>query len=178
MFSLYGDARQWYFYLPPSSISSLKYFHRAFTEHCKRYFSDELVFGNCYDEYGLHHKIEDVNRDGSLPHNMQQPFKNIQHDALFNQHELEMDQKGVECFSTIIKSDCCESEELISLTTHGNYQLSTGQMTIEISNASSQFPYLQIKGSCSNHEEQDFQGISNLQLEHQEDLPSPYEYVA
>ena len=51
-------------------------------------------------------------------------------------------------------------------------------MIIEISRASSQFPYLQIKGSCSNHEEQDFQGISNLQLEHQEDLPSPYEYVA
>ena len=40
------------------------------------------------------------------------------------------------------------------------------------------FPDLQIKGSCSNHEEQDFQGLSNLQLEHQEDLPSTYEYVA
>jgi hypothetical protein len=37
MYSLYGDARQWYFSLPPSSISSLKDFHRAFTEHCKRY---------------------------------------------------------------------------------------------------------------------------------------------
>jgi len=37
---------------------------------------------------------------------------------------------------------------------------------------------LQIKESCSNQEEQDSQGLSNLQLEHQEDLPSPYEYVA
>ena len=36
MYSLYGDARQWDFSLPPSSISSLKYFHRAFTEHCKK----------------------------------------------------------------------------------------------------------------------------------------------
>ena len=113
MYSLYGDARQWYFSLPPSSISSLKEFHRAFTEHCKRYFSDELVFGNCCNEYELHHNTEDVNRDGSLPHNMQQPFKNIQHDALFNQHELEMNYKGFEGFPTIIKSDCGESEELI-----------------------------------------------------------------
>ena len=37
---------------------------------------------------------------------------------------------------------------------------------------------MQIKESCSNQEEQDFQGLSNLQLEHQEDLPSPYEHVA
>ena len=57
-------------------------------------------------------------------------------------------------------------------------KLSAGQMTIEISKASSQFPEFSIKESCSNHEEQDFQGLSNLHLEHQEDLPSPYEYVA
>ena len=77
-----------------------------------------------------------------------------------------MNYKGFECFPTIIKYDCCESEELIYVTTHGNDQISTGQMTIEISKASSQFPDLQIKGRCRNHEEQDFQGLSNLQLEH------------
>ena len=32
--------------------------------------------------------------------------------------------------------------------------------------------------SCNNQEEQDFQGLSNLRLEHQEDIPSPYEQVA
>ena len=166
MHSLYGDARQWYFSLPPSNISSLKDFHRAFTEHWKRYFSDEFVFGNCCDEYELHHKAEYINRDRSLPHNMQQPFKYLQDDALSHQHELEMDYKGVECFSTIIKSDCCESEEMISLTTHGNDQLSAGQMTIEIGKAIPQFLDLQTKKSGSNHEEQNFQGRSNLQLEH------------
>ena len=96
------------------------------------YFSNELVFGNCFHEYELHNKVEYVNRDGSLPHNMQQPFKNLQDDAFFNQHELKMDYKGVECFPTFIKSDCGKSEELISLTTHGNDQLFVGQMTIEI----------------------------------------------
>ena len=40
MYSLDGDAREWYFSLPPSSISSLKDFHTVFHEHCKRYFSD------------------------------------------------------------------------------------------------------------------------------------------
>ena len=66
MYSLYGDARQWYFSLPPSSISSLKDFHQAFNENCKRYFLDEFIFGNCYDEYELHHKAGGVNRDISL----------------------------------------------------------------------------------------------------------------
>ena len=84
---------------------------------------------------------------------MQQPFKNLQDDALFNQHELEMDYKGVECFSTIIKSDCCESEELISLTTHGNDQLFVGQMSIEISKDIPQFSDLKTKESGSNHEQ-------------------------
>ena len=51
-------------------------------------------------------------------------------------------------------------------------------MIIEISQDSSQFPDLQIKGSCSNHEEQDFQALSNLQWEHHGYIPSPYEYVA
>ena len=44
-----------------------------------------------------------------------------------------MNYKGIEGFPTIIKFDCGESEELIYLTTHGNDQLSTGQMIIEIS---------------------------------------------
>ena len=73
---------------------------------------------------------------------MQHPFKNLQDDALCIQHKLEMNYKGVECFPTIIKVDCCEFEESISLTTHGNDQLSSHQMTIEISKDSSQFPYL------------------------------------
>ena len=63
MYSLYGDARQWYFSLPPSIISSLKDFHKAFTEHCKRYYSDEFAFDNCCEEYKLHADGEKVNRE-------------------------------------------------------------------------------------------------------------------
>ena len=111
MYSLYGDACQWYFSVPPSNISSLKDFHRAFTDHCKRYFSDEFVFGNCCDEYELHHKVEDVNRDGSLPHNMQHPFNDLQDDVLSHQHELERDNKGSEGSSINIIYDFHQSEE-------------------------------------------------------------------
>ena len=46
-YSLYDDACQWYFSIPLSSISSLKDFHKAFTEHCKRCYSDEFAFDNC-----------------------------------------------------------------------------------------------------------------------------------
>ena len=55
LYSLYGDARWWYFSLPPSSISSLKDFHRAFTEHYKRYYSYEFAFDSCCEEYWLSH---------------------------------------------------------------------------------------------------------------------------
>jgi hypothetical protein len=117
MYSLYGDARQWYFSLPPSSISSLKDFHRAFTEHCKRYFSDEFAFDNCCDEYELHCKLEDVNIERSLPHNIQQPFNDLQDVVFSHQHELQMDNKGTEYSLTILKYDCYELEELVSLAT-------------------------------------------------------------
>ena len=39
VFSLEGDAREWYRSLPPSSISYLKEFHRVFHHRCERYFA-------------------------------------------------------------------------------------------------------------------------------------------
>jgi hypothetical protein len=36
MYSLEGNARQWYQSLPSSSISSLTKFHTVFIKHCKR----------------------------------------------------------------------------------------------------------------------------------------------
>ena len=142
------------------------------------YYSNEFAFDNCCEEYKLHSQDEKVNREEYLPQELLHLSYDLHDEVLSHKHKLEMNYKGFECFPTIIKYDCGESEVLISLTTRGNDQLSTGQMTIEINQASSQFPDLQIKGSCSNHEEPYFQGLSNLQLEHQEDIPSPYEYVA
>jgi hypothetical protein len=47
MFSLAGDAREWYQSLPPASISSLEQFHAAFNKHCQRYYSSEFICHNC-----------------------------------------------------------------------------------------------------------------------------------
>jgi hypothetical protein len=117
MFSLYGDARQWYFSLPPSSISSLKDFHKAFTKHCKRYFSDEFAFDNCCDEYELHCKLEEVNLKRASPHNMPQPVNDLQGIVFSHQNELQMDYKETERSLSILKSDCHELEEMVSLAT-------------------------------------------------------------
>jgi hypothetical protein len=122
MFSLYGDARQWYFSLPPSSISSLKDFHKAFTKHCKRYFSDEFAFDNCCDEYELHCKFEDVNLERASPHNMSQPVNDLQDIVFSHQNELQMDYKETERSLSILKSDCYELEEMVSLATQRDDQ--------------------------------------------------------
>ena len=58
MYSLDGDACEWYFSLPPSSISSLKDFHAVFHNHYKRYFSAEFLFQYCCEEYELHDEDE------------------------------------------------------------------------------------------------------------------------
>ena len=63
MYSLDGDAHEWYFSLTPSSISYLKDFHTVFHKHCKRYFSVEFLFENCCEEYELHNETEDIDRE-------------------------------------------------------------------------------------------------------------------
>jgi len=43
MFSLGGDARQWYKSLPHFNISSLKEFHAVFHKHCKRIYPFDFI---------------------------------------------------------------------------------------------------------------------------------------
>ena len=50
MYSLEGDARVWYRSLPTSNISSLREFHVAFNEQCKRYFPVELILVDCCEQ--------------------------------------------------------------------------------------------------------------------------------
>jgi hypothetical protein len=51
MYSLEGDARQWYRKIPSSSISSLKEFHDVFYSHCKIIYPVEILFENCCERY-------------------------------------------------------------------------------------------------------------------------------
>jgi hypothetical protein len=52
MYSLEGDAREWYRSFPPDNISSLEQFHATFSEHCKRFYPADLLFENCCEEFG------------------------------------------------------------------------------------------------------------------------------
>ena len=69
------------------------------------------------DEYELHCKLEYVNIERALPHNMQQPFNDLQNVVFSHQHELQMDNKETKRSLTILKSDCYELEEMVSLAT-------------------------------------------------------------
>jgi hypothetical protein len=51
MFSLAGDAREWYHSLPPAKISSLGEFHAAFTRHCQAFYSCKFICHDCLEEY-------------------------------------------------------------------------------------------------------------------------------
>jgi hypothetical protein len=114
MYSLYGDAGKWYFSLPSSSISSLKDFHKAFNQRCKKFFPDELLFDNCCEEFNLHNKAEDVKREGSLHH-----LSNDLHDTVpSHQDEPQTDDKGTEDSSINNTSDFHQSEEFVSLVIH------------------------------------------------------------
>ena len=53
MYSLEGDALQWYRSLLVSSISSLREFHACFHKHCSTIFSIELLFEDYCDHFEL-----------------------------------------------------------------------------------------------------------------------------
>ena len=110
MYSLYGDARQWYFSLPPSSISSLKDFHRAFTEHCKRYYSDEFAFDNCCEEYKLHSQDEKVNREEYLPQELPHLSYDLHDEVLSHKHKLERSNEEAKGSLNTIISNFHKSE--------------------------------------------------------------------
>ena len=63
MYSLYCDAREWYSSLPPSCILSLKEFHEAFNERCKKFFPDEFLYDNCCEEFSSFHKVFACHKD-------------------------------------------------------------------------------------------------------------------
>jgi hypothetical protein len=51
IFSLDGDAREWFQSLTPTSIPSLREFHATFNKHCQQFFSSKLIFYNFCEEY-------------------------------------------------------------------------------------------------------------------------------
>jgi hypothetical protein len=62
MFSLAGDAHEWYRSLPPASISSLSEFHAAFNMHYQKFYSSEFICHRCCEE------CDDTEQDMAVSH--------------------------------------------------------------------------------------------------------------
>jgi hypothetical protein len=171
-FSLEGIACDWYRSLPITSINSLADFHAAFHVFCKGIFSDDFLFPECCHEFNLLYKDPNIREDfaaveDTLHHDQEinDPHYDNLSDALNN---IPNASTILDCYADQIvpfenfkddkKIDRSEIESFGSTT---KVELPT--CNIEISKGISQLPDLQTKGSCPNHEEQDFQKTSNLQ---------------
>jgi hypothetical protein len=64
MFSLAGDAREWYHSLPPTSISSLRGFHAVFNRCCQKFYSSKFISHNCCEKYGDSDQDMTVSNEG------------------------------------------------------------------------------------------------------------------
>jgi len=51
MYSLEGDACEWYRSWPPASISSLEQFHADFNKYYKRYYSSNTILEECCERF-------------------------------------------------------------------------------------------------------------------------------
>jgi hypothetical protein len=131
--SLEENAREWCQSLPNLSIHSLKDFHVAFNSYYEKFYSADLIFDNCCEEFNLHNKAEDVKREGSLHH-----LFNDLYDTVPSHHdEPQMDDKGAEDSPINSIYDFHQSEELVSLDIHHKDHFSSkvyeGLLTSEIS---------------------------------------------
>jgi hypothetical protein len=119
MYSLEGDAREWYRSLPPAIISSLEQFHAAFSKHCKSFFPTDLLFEDCCEEFGSHIRkplisssssenkrdfsVEEVEEDSVTYESSSDPF--FQKDDVENSINDEIDDNNTLDTSCIILGD-------------------------------------------------------------------------
>jgi hypothetical protein len=104
MFSLAGDAHEWYHSLPPASISSLREFHAAFSRHCQRHYSSELICHNCCEEYEGH------DQDVVVSYESCKDEDHEEEDALGELTEL-VEYLSAEIEELKADHDCCLFEE-------------------------------------------------------------------
>jgi hypothetical protein len=176
LFSLEGIARDWYWSLPIASINSLADFHAAFHLFCKGIFSADFLFPECCHEFNLLTKDSNNHEEYVVIGDTSHCDRDI--DDLHNVSH------SIDAFDIVPNASIvlgCQEDPIVpfeDLKDDEQIDRSTGEsigVVVDVE-GSPHLPDLQTKGSCSNHEEQDLQGLSNLQLEHQKDLPSPYEY--
>jgi hypothetical protein len=111
MYSLEGDARQWYWPLPYSGISSSKRFHIAFNDYCRRFYPAKYLFESCGEEF----KLYTQQSESSSSMNVKE----------FIDEEMEEDFISHESSSyySIQEEEGCE--EFVLLHCHSNYKESS-----------------------------------------------------
>jgi hypothetical protein len=183
-FSLEGIALDWCRSLPSASVSSLADFHAAFHVFCKNHFPDDLLYPQCCHEFYLLNKDPNTHEDFAAAEDIShhdQEMGGLQDDghSIDALNSIPNASTILDCYADQIvpfenfKDDKqIDRSEIESFGSTTKVELPT--CNIEISKGSSQLPDLQTKGSCPNHEEQDFQKTSNLQEGQPEDYISPY----
>jgi hypothetical protein len=118
MFSLAGDAREWYHSLPHASISSLGEFHVAFNAHCQKFYPSELICHSCcegYNDYfqdraasyaGCEDESDDLDHKSVLSH----PYSSTSEESCMDEDEEE--EEALSEPMEMVKSLSADLEEL------------------------------------------------------------------
>ena len=104
----------------------MKEFHTVFHHHYQIFYPTDILFENYCEEYELHDEIEYIDREELVPHNLYQFSNYIQYARFSYKYELEVNNEEAEGSFIIINSDYYKPEDLISLDTKHNDQLSFG----------------------------------------------------
>ena len=76
MYSLEGNARQWYRSLPICSISSIKYFHAAFYVYCKRIYFPDLLLEDCCEQFKCRKSLSNNEKPCEAQHCIEENIEN------------------------------------------------------------------------------------------------------
>ena len=107
MYSLEGNAIQWYRSLPISSISSIKYFHDVFYVYCKRIYSADLLLKDCCEQFKFEKSLSNNEKPCENQLSIEENIENhIVYEGLQNNLKVGVDDSQVkDAIDSISKDD-------------------------------------------------------------------------
>ena len=130
---------------------------------------DSQEVSDCFHDNMLLQKVVQGLLDEEKHESSSLPLEICQAAPIYDEYNNE----EVESYPSIINSDYYILEDLVSLDTKQNDQVSFGQIPMETSKGSPQLSDLQTKRNCTNHKEVDLLRSSIFE-EQQKDNLSPY----
>jgi hypothetical protein len=151
-FSLEGIARDWYRSLPNASISSLAKFHAAFHLFCKTKFSTDLLYPECCHEFSV------LNKDLNNYEKIVAAEDISHHDQEIGHPHHDNHSDAFVIASNASPDLCCHEEEIVpveNLKSEEQILISASDSFRSAEDEEDSLPF------------PDLQGLSNLQLEHE-----------